>query len=313
MKQILNEILEDLIIEKIERDLREVINEELGVATEVTILKNKVYNEIENALKNTKSDIIDDGTGLKEGYFNINAFGKDLTVFFHCYNFRDRQYKEKYLKKYGITDDYDATSSHIYKKVAGENRLIINKISITLDSVNGTIQNKPQVMDSIQHELEHIYQQTKMGKSFGNDNFYNAVTTNMYSKNDYLRHLSNLLYMNNKSEIEGYANGLYAFITGTENGGELDYKPLYFKSSAYKRLQQVYKSKEFIEQHFNDSKMDDAINVYKEYGLTKQKLPSIINYTIKEMLRKFGRVLIKAKEDLMKSGWRSTSGKFYGF
>ena len=264
MKQILNEILEDLIIEKIERDLREVINEELGVATEVTILKNKVYNEIENALKNTKSDIIDDGTGLKEGYFNINAFGKDLTVFFHCYNFRDRQYKEKYLKKYGITDDYDATSSHIYKKVAGENRLIINKISITLDSVNGTIQNKPQVMDSIQHELEHIYQQTKMGKSFGNDNFYNAVTTNMYSKNDYLRHLSNLLYMNNKSEIEGYANGLYAFITGTENGGELDYKPLYFKSSAYKRLQQVYKSKEFIEQHFNDSKMDDAINVYKE-------------------------------------------------
>ena len=42
MKQILNEILEDLIIEKIERDLREVINEEPGVATEVTILKNKV-------------------------------------------------------------------------------------------------------------------------------------------------------------------------------------------------------------------------------------------------------------------------------
>lgn len=43
MKQILDEILEDLIIEKIEIDLREVINEELGIATEVTILKNKVY------------------------------------------------------------------------------------------------------------------------------------------------------------------------------------------------------------------------------------------------------------------------------
>ena len=42
MKQILNEILEDLIIEKIERDLREVINEELGVATEVTILKSEL-------------------------------------------------------------------------------------------------------------------------------------------------------------------------------------------------------------------------------------------------------------------------------
>ena len=66
MKQILNEILEDLIIEKIERDLREVINEELGIATDMTILKNKIYNAIEEALKNTKSKIIADGTGLKE-------------------------------------------------------------------------------------------------------------------------------------------------------------------------------------------------------------------------------------------------------
>ena len=45
MKQILDEILEDLIIEKIEIDLREVINEQLGIATEVTILNNKVYHK----------------------------------------------------------------------------------------------------------------------------------------------------------------------------------------------------------------------------------------------------------------------------
>ena len=119
--------------------------------------------------------------------------------------------------------------------------------------------------------------------------------------------------MNNKIEIEEYANGLYAFVTKTENGGELDYNPMYFKSNAYKILQKIYKSKEFIEQHYNDKEMDDAVNVYKDYGITKNNLPSIIDNTIKEILRRFGRVLIKAKEDLMKSGWRSTSGKFYGF
>ena len=60
----------------------------MGFSCQIHI--NKLYNEIENALKNTKSDIIDDGTGLKEGYFNINAFKKkSAEIFCHlklmCY------------------------------------------------------------------------------------------------------------------------------------------------------------------------------------------------------------------------------------
>ena len=48
--------------------------------------------------------------------------------------------------------------------------------------------------------------------------------------------------------------------------------------------------------------MDNAFYEYKRFGIQKQKINKTIEKTIKEMLTRFGKALVKARKDSLKQG-----------
>lgn len=301
---------EVLIKRQIFEDVTRIV-EELGISDEVSKYVDEIYDKIIDDSHSIESVLIDDGVGLKNNSFYMNdMYGNDLCVFYYIYNFKDAGFKQAFIKKEG-TGYLEAGSRHIYKTIQNVRRLLINSISIPIESIGGVIQNVPTIKDSIQHELEHIYQQSKMGKEFGNEDLYKVVSFHLGNVNPYERNIAILLYMSFKSEIEGYANGLYAFVKNLDYSYVDKLNIAFMKSDAYKKLMQVYEARDFINEHINDIELDEALKKYRIYGIKKKDLNNIINNTISEMLTRFGKALIKAKKDkLAMGGHRGSLEKF---
>lgn len=284
-----------LIRDKIENDVNTIIKEELGIAAEVKNLTDKILNIIKEKINTVKSVVFDDGAGRKFGDFTIDAFGKTLTVFFENYNFKDKSFYEKCLKKYGESF-LDSMSNQYYMR----SKLVYNSIIIKIVSISGYFKDSVVVQD-IQHELEHIFQQTKIGRSFSNDELYNLVKSNIYSVNEFEHNVAIVLYMSFKFEIEGFANGLYAYIEKHKH--KLNINSLFHESDAYEKLEQINNSLKFIKDNINNKNLDYVLQKYNEFNINKKNIIKIGEKTIHEMNYRFGRAYIKARDDLMKEGF----------
>jgi hypothetical protein len=210
-------------------DVNAIIKEEMGISDEVSRMSNEIFNEIKRNVKNIKSSVIDNGYGVKEGDFTKDVFGKKLTVFFKQHNFKDKTYYNDYVQKYGVSA-FDSISSQRYLR---NNRLIYNMVSIVFVTISGHL-NESEIKQDIQHELQHIYQQTKMNKSFGNDDLYRLVYKHIYSTNKIEWAIAMVLYMSFKSEIEAFANGLYSYVTANLYNGHIN--TIFQKTDAYKKI-----------------------------------------------------------------------------
>lgn len=285
-------------------DITKIIKEELGIADEVKNTVNIIYDRILQDSKNIEKEIIEDGTSLKYNYFAINdIFGNKLTVYYYIYNFVDKSFRKAFIRKEG--ENYlDSGSRHIYRNIRNIRKLIDNSVIIKIESISGIIQNVPNIKDTIQHELEHIYQQTKMEKEFGSADLNSFIMSKLYSNDIYEKNIAEALYMTFKSEIEGFSNGLYAFLTELmKNGYGVGSLNIAFrKSEAFKKLQNAYKTKEYIEKHQNEPEVVKAIEEYNRFGITKDNIIEKIDDAIKEMNTRFGKAMIKAKKDYNEMG-----------
>lgn len=289
------------VINEIYRDVNQMINEELGIADHV---KNEVDSIYDLIIKNTETadrSIISDGTSARNGNFKIEFLNRELTIFFTLVNFKDYKYREEYREKYG--NSYLDSSSRFFYRRTGKDKIVnLTSISVAMESINGTIQNVANIKDSIQHELEHIYQQTLMDKEFGNGNLYSIAVSNIYSSNDMERYLSNIIYMSFKSEIEGFSNGLYAFANDILKNGEMKINLIFSQSDAFKKLQLIYEARKYIIANFNSNELANALCKYKQYDINKNNIIRIADKTIQQMVGRFGKVLMKVKKDIKSEG-----------
>lgn len=292
-----------IIRDKVEDDINNIIKEELGIADEVKDLTSKILNIIKDKIKITKSVVFDNGAGRKSGDFTIDAFGKKLTVFFTNYNFKDKTYYDKCIEKKGESF-LDSTSNHYYLK----SKLIYNAISINIVSISGYFKDSIVAQD-IQHELEHIFQQTKMGSSFNNEDFYNLVKSKLYSSNKFEHNVALILYMSFKSEIEGFANGLYAYIQKHEHAPNIN--TYFYESDAYEKLEQVNISLNFIKENITNPDLKIVLEKYNRFGIYVKNIISIAEKTIHEMNYRFGRAFLKARNDLMNEGIRGYISPYF--
>ena len=302
---ILDEILHIAMIQQLDEDINKILNEELGISDEVVNVTNLIFDKIIKEYKSKKyKNIIPHGKGIYEyqGYFiETNVFGHNLTIEYSIFNFNDRICREEYIAKNG--NGYLNAGSNFRYLGKGENRkLVSNKIMIVLEAISGDIINEEDALDSPQHELEHMFQQSSMDKEFGNLNLYRQVSSNLYSKNKFKHNVALVLYMSFKSEIEGYANGLYAYVKQRLKENPINVNQIFRDSAAYQKLQQMYTAKNFIKANINDKRMDNAFYEYKRFGIQKQKINKTIEKTIKEMLTRFGKALVKTRKDSLKQG-----------
>jgi predicted transcriptional regulator len=303
-------------IDKLNEDINDILTEELGISDNVSRMTDIILNDIISDYRNRKfekSIIISNGVGVKEGDITVDdVFNNELNVLYKIYNFKDKIYREQYIDKEG-KGYLNAGSNHMYLGKGKRRRLVVNRIGVALEMISGTLINVEEAKDSIQHELEHIYQQSMMKKEFGNKDLYRIVSLKLYNGNKYDESVATILYMSFKSEIEAYANGLYAFVKEKLSEHPINIDIEFKKSAAYKKLRELYEAKSFIIRHLNDKEMDDALYTYRYNGVTKEKLIKMAEDSYNEMIRRFGKALVKARKDIINSGVMTDKGIHYKF
>lgn len=281
-------------------EINEAITEELGISDKVIELSENIYNEIVKAFNSEQSTIIENGVGRKYGWITYPLDENIiLNISYDIINFADKQYMEEYAKKKGLNTDARSFISY-EKKLSGKYKYVTNAIYLYGIAISGSI-DKPSLKDSIQHEIEHIFQQYKMGKGFEDDDIVSIINTSFSKGNEYAKSVANIVYMSIKYEQKGFANGLYAYC----KDDPVHYRERFLSSPAYEKLDQLKKDKEFIEKNLTNSDLLKEIDKYSSIGLTKENIIQFTDKIISQCVRRFSRVFCKVIKDInnqMKSG-----------
>lgn len=280
---------EYVILNEITLKINEAINEELGIADEVRDKSAKLRDEVINRLKNIEKTIIESGVSEKKDNFQIELANKKVFIQVNYYNFRDKTYYLNFIKKIGYIG---------YSSLSNDGRF--NVIILNFYSISGYIDEK-DLYDSIQHEVEHIFQQVKAKKTFSKSDLYLYAYKNLSNEQLENRILALISYMSNKFEQDGYINGLYAFLK--DNYKLMATRDDIKESPVYSKLTDLIYAKDFLIKNKNNVNLQNEISNYKKnFNLNYNDFIRLATSSINEITKKIGRTIIKFKNDMMKSG-----------
>lgn len=92
-----------------------------------------------------------------------------------------------------------------------------------------------RIIEQLNHDINKY-----LKEEFGNSSLFSLVKENLYSDNEYDVSVAMVIYMSFKSEIEGYSNGLYAFVFDKLKSFNTNVNAIFKESYAYNKLQEVY-------------------------------------------------------------------------
>lgn len=280
---------EYMILNEISLKINEAINEELGIADEVRDKSAKLRDDVINRLKNIEKSIVESGVSEKKDNFQIEIANKKVFVQVHYYNFRDKTYYLNFIKKSGPIG---------HSSLSNDGRF--NVILLNFYSISGYIDEK-DLYDSIQHEVEHIFQQVKAKKTFGKSDLYLYAYKNLSNEQLENRILALISYMSNKFEQDGYINGLYAFLK--DNYKLMATRDDIKESPVYSKLTDLIYAKDFLIKNKNNVKLKEEIEYYqKNFNLNYNEFIRLVTSSINDITKKIGRTIIKFKNDMLKSG-----------
>ena len=260
------------------KKFKKILNEEMGIADKVVSITHEIYNEIEKSIRNREYQ--KDEHSRLIGNIKVYIFDCKVSLSYEYLNFQDKM--DYYYSKAG-------------KLGYGWSTFLDKKLSlmfVEICAVSGTI-IKDLAYDSIQHEVEHIYQQYLAGKEFKKPMEYARVMKDMSSKNDIERKAGRLVYGCIKSEQEGFSNGLYSFLMMVKApyvDDEIYDSPAW---SLYTEMKQTLKEAKYNQQ------LRDYIKAV--YGMSIKDIEHAIN----NFLRRMSRAVLKARYDkFAKQGWK---------
>lgn len=255
-----------------EEQFKRLISEELGISMDVKDEAEKLFKVIVDDVAKHMPDFNKERFfSTYTGSFTYDFLGIELSCGYNAINYYEKFYAESYKA--------DSLGSSYY---VGRNLFLFN---ITVPCISGRVV-KSDVMDTIQHELEHIYQQSLMKKRFGDTEAYYRIRTNMESQDPFKSRVARLAYGCMEGEQEGHVNGMYAYIIAAT----FEFDMVLFRStSCYKLYRDMC---ETFEELSDDERFEDEI---RQYGLTKNK----IKKSLKTFARRIARTAAKAKRDKM--------------
>lgn len=206
--------------------INRIITEEFGVSDEV----DKAASEIIEYIKSRQKDFPSIQSGDKIAEVKQDYFGKPITIEIKYYFF-----------KTGEEYDYFAARNLITLWAQP-----FSLIEIAVCSINGRI-DYSELYDSVYHEMEHAYQNRKMGKGFGSAEIYAVAMMGLSSENDAERCLAEIVYYSTRSEQDAFINGLYGQLK-LQYGKESNDTTIK-KSYAYNALKTLHKAKKYLKEH----------------------------------------------------------------
>lgn len=264
-----------------ENDLKEIIKEELGILLEIVEISKKVYDNILVDIKK-QPKVKSDTCSIISGHVPCTLKDVHFNVYYTYRNFFDINV----VNSIGVDALTEGGSGFISKD------FVVCNIDIL--GVSGNI-NKQMALSTIQHELEHLYQQISSNKRIpGNDMLYAKMRNDMEGDDETRYNAARLVYACYKSEQEGFINGTYAWCMADDSKTKpYDYSEI--KNSPAGKLYEEMKTL------YLKSKTDMSLRnvLEKEYSLSQK----IIENKIRDFGRRLGRVLIKVNNDKSKI-WR---------
>ena len=260
-------------------ELAESVNEALGVSNDVWNMSLNLRQQILSDLKKRPTVKISEGVFVKTGELYTTFLNKPLTVEYQYVNFLD---KNVYAEKSGQI----SLKRNLYNKS-------LNLLTLHIISISGNI-DETSLVDTIQHELHHNFQESESGLDFANIPLYKkALRLKQFDEDTLQYNIGDILYITFKHEIEAYANGLFAYLATKYNQGYRDTIGLVMESEMYSMLQTLRKRRTmFLKYH----KTQQSKQIMKWVGMTDEKLVKRIDSADDEIVSRMGRVIVAAKE-----------------
>lgn len=263
-------------------ELSQIITEELGISADVVDISKSLFNIINDGCKDTKYETDDAGILFKRLSFDQVISGHRVKIYVKVYNFRNpAEYNNAIANNPSMLD----CSSGYYRGT-------ILFIHLNLYQISGQIDNGV-ALDMIHHEVEHMFQQIKMGKTFGGTENNAMALSKMSSEDDIERSCAVIVYMSQKSEQEAFTNGLYGYLLSNYAYKD-NIRDLVDKSTAMEKVKQLRNAVDII------SNAEGGEKECMLYGINRNKMIAQGKKAIESMLRRIGRVIIKYHTDIEK-------------
>ena len=264
-----------------EEKIRKIIKEELGIALEVSEISKTVYQQIIDDINLQQSEHTDI-CNITSGSIITNLDNLKIHINYCYRNF----FNNEVLDDIDIDMLTDGGSVYISQSFISCN--------INLFGVSGTI-NQMEAMNTIQHEIEHLYQEIKSNKRIpSNDRLYAKMRTDLESGDENHKKIAKIIYLCFKSEQEGFVNGTYAWCM-CQN---FQTPPFSYKDILNSPVGKLYT--ELVNLYFELEENKEMMDILKkEYRISINKIQKCIY----QFLKRIGRILIKVNNDKAKI-WR---------
>jgi hypothetical protein len=286
LNSILNDINSVLIEGKTHNDVCKIITEELGINDKVAEVSLDIMKEISKDISMQPKQYFTNipGASFKDGLITYQAFGKKITVKYRYINYRDKSYFDK----------YDAN----IRQMPNDFNYATKTLRLTIKSISGNI-DIYTFADTIQHELEHYFQETKINHSLADSNWYKiALKCKNRPRQSLTYMLGDIMYITTKCEEEAFTNGLYAALVYNYKNDNIPTYEILDNSPVYNALLTLRKEKEIILNNKDDISLNKTLSTIKKAtGKDFNYIISKVEKGEKELVRRIGRVIVKAQKD----------------
>lgn len=277
---------------------RDILNEELGIANKVTEISTKIRNLVsDDYARNINTNRYVNLSIRISNFVNRNkklkAFNDIIIINPDSDNIKVRFYVVD-------VDSYDSELITLYKE-GFDSSFDIETCEITLFllSKNNKIVWR-DVIEDIQHEIEHWYEQKEKGKSLLNKkviNRYKKYQKLRRSSYNFERIIGMVYYYYEKFERNAIMNGLYSKIM---EYNEIDYviDPIEVLKD-YIHYKNIKTLKDILNLINNDEAYkEEWIEMLKKHNKSLESFIRVTNIVVNEYIKAFGRTIYKARKDL---------------
>ena len=267
--------------------INEILTESQHISDDVRGLTFEMFDEIGENLKRVEFKPVNElNKFIKVGNVTIKK-----TLFDNAnVNFNVTFYNFTIPDEFNELSDYYSEGKSVCIDSRGKN--FLSTLNIVLKS---GVLVKEKNIDTISHELLHIYEQNKIRDEF-KEKFSNTTNkTLMFSSNEAERKLGEVFYLSSNSEQDSFLNGAYnEMMSNLSPNVEECFK----KTILYNKLERFDTLLEFFEKEDVSEILRNYYNITYEYFL------KYIRSKFSILKKKTAVVLDKVNKEKIKQNWR---------
>lgn len=271
-----------------------ILLEELGISNDVVTITSKVKSEI-------GKDYTQNSGVRDEDYRWLPLSTSEKILTFHrCISIKFES--DTFLIKYYVVDDginKNSTIQKYFRKYFSGFDIKANELKLFLIG-DGKRIFWQKTDATLQHEIEHWYQQYRKGDDLINQSHlkkYNKYRDLVKSNDPIKQNIGLIYYYFEKIEHDAIMNGLYNMIMSTNSVSYVDKPENILKEyQHYKNINEIKKIIDSIEK--DEVYKSVFVNALNDINKSFDSFIKVANKVINMYAKGFGRTLYKAKKDL---------------